>query len=183
MLKTEGYETGLFDCFSDMPTCCGVFLCGDTLIPSCLTFARSIGETPGPLHCLCLPFPIWTRAHVRRANGFGTSQHCTDLVTYLCCFHCATCQDCTELNRVQKRRNEQQEQQQQQQQQQQVVWVSPCLGYPSPGFDPQGQPLFIAPPGYGVPLQVCPPSPSAYGIPPQGCVPPAFDYPYPVPGV
>jgi hypothetical protein len=176
-MLTEGYSTELFGCFSDLPTCCGVLLCGHTLIPSCLTFASSIGETPGPLHYLCLPAPIWTRAHIRRANGFGTDEHCTDLMTYICCFHCATCQDCAEIKRIQKQRSEQQEQQQP------VVLASPYLGYPSPGFAPPGQPVFAPSPQYGTPLQVCPVPPPGYGIPPEGAIPPTFEYPQPVSGV
>jgi hypothetical protein len=93
----RGYRHGLFDCFDDPAVFCQVCMCAGTLVPSACNFAHSRRDDFSIFHWLCMPPPIWTRANIRRLNGYNREEYGGDLMTYIFCFHCATCQDALEL--------------------------------------------------------------------------------------
>lgn len=101
-LMTNGYNTGLFDCFQDMGICLTVCFCGATFIPSALYWAQSREEECTICHCCGMVHPMWTRATIKRRNGYKGSDLFVDYFLYCCCFECATCQDGRQLKQMQK---------------------------------------------------------------------------------
>lgn len=98
---TSGYSSGLFDCFQDCGVCLTVTCCGWTLVPSACNWAAARDEQCSICHCCAVVHPLWTRATIKRKNGFPSDAYCQDYCLYCWCFECATCQDSREVKRMQ----------------------------------------------------------------------------------
>jgi Cys-rich protein (TIGR01571 family) len=93
----DGYQTGLFDCCSDMSICCFEIWCGCLMVPNAMYWAESREEECHICHC-CMPVcPVWTRANIRKLNKVSGQDYVMDSCRYCCCWECATCQDGRQL--------------------------------------------------------------------------------------
>jgi Cys-rich protein (TIGR01571 family) len=95
-MSTEGYNSGLFDCWEDVSICCQVWFCCWTFVPSSIAYAWSMNESCRVFHCFAMAPPVWTRLNIRKRRGVATGSPFRTSFLYCCCCPCATCQDLRE---------------------------------------------------------------------------------------
>ena len=94
------FDYDLFSCEEDFKTC--FFTCICPTIVASQNWAESRDEPCSICHFLAPVHPVWIRSNIRRKYGQTDNHYAADCLTYLFCFHCATCQDSNNLKKIRK---------------------------------------------------------------------------------